>query len=153
MMHEYTATIRWSCDGEFAKGRYSRAHTWEFDGGITLPASASPGVVPLPYSDASAVDPEEAYVAAISSCHMLTFLDLIRRKGFLVTGYTDKAVGHMVNDDGTWWVSRVELDPDITWDGPAPDAKTLNALADLVVNEVQVGRHEEAAALGRRPQS
>ena len=126
-MHEYTATIRWICEGEFAKGRYSRAHDWSFDGGVTLRASASPLSVPLPYSDASAVDPEEALVAAISSCHMMTFLDIIRRKGFVASAYTDEAVGQMTEDGGKWWISRVDLYPKITWVGVEPDAKTLDA--------------------------
>ena len=64
-MHIYKATIRWTCDGDFAKGRYSRAHDWEFDGGAVVPGSASPLIVPLPFSDAAAVDPEEAFVAAV----------------------------------------------------------------------------------------
>ena len=83
--------------------------------------------MPLPYSDESAVDPEEAFVAAISSCHMMTFLDLIRRKGFAVSAYSDKAVGFMTEDNGKHWVSRVELRPEITWDSDAPDPETLAA--------------------------
>ena len=126
-MHEYTATISWTADGEFAKGRYSRAHDWSFDGGVTLRASASPLSVPLPYSDASAVDPEEAFVAAVSSCHMLTFLDIIRRKGFSVSAYTDTAVGKMTKDGDKWWISRVDLFPEITWAGEAPSAQALDA--------------------------
>ena len=126
-MHKYTATISWACEGEFSKGRYSRAHDWSFDGGVTLRASASPLVVPLPYSDASAVDPEEAFVAAISSCHMMTFLDFIRRKGFDASAYKDEAVGFMTQDDGVWWVSRVELRPEISWVGDVPPDDVLDA--------------------------
>ena len=78
--HLYRATVAWNRgDGEFAKGRYSRGHTWRFDGGIAVPASASPQVVPKPYVNEAAVDPEEAFIASLSSCHMLTFLDLARR--------------------------------------------------------------------------
>ena len=126
-MHEYTASISWTAEGDFAKGRYSRAHDWSFDGGVTLRASASPLVVPLPYSDAAAVDPEEAFVAAVSSCHMMTFLDIIRRKGFVASAYTDDAVGQMIQDGETWWIARVDLYPKITWVDAPPDATTLAA--------------------------
>ncbi|MGH7373227.1 MAG: OsmC family protein, partial [Candidatus Rokuibacteriota bacterium] len=82
-MSEHKATVRWALkDGEFLKGRYSREHTWTFDGGVIVPASPSPGVVPAPYSNPAHVDPEEAYVASISSCHMLTFLYVAMRQGF-----------------------------------------------------------------------
>src|SRR3569833_2808834 len=74
-MAEYVATIDWRFDGgDFAKGRYSRAHRWAFDGGVEIPASSSPHVVPVPFSDPGGVDPEEALVASASSCHMLSFL-------------------------------------------------------------------------------
>ena len=79
-----TATVAWRMAGDdFAKGRYSRAHEWRFDGGVSVPASASPAFVPPPLSRAEAVDPEEAFVAAISSCHMLWFLDLARNAATL----------------------------------------------------------------------
>ena len=95
-MSEHTATIAWQRGSDtFAKGRYSRVHEWRFDGGAAVPASASPQVVPAPWSDASAVDPEEAFVAALSSCHMLWFLSLAAGKGFIVDSYADEAVGHM----------------------------------------------------------
>src|SRR5918999_385435 len=94
--HEYRATVVWRREGEdFAKARYSRAHDWRFDGGITVRASASPQVVPKPYSREDAVDPEEAFIAALSSCHMLTFLDLARRAGVVVDSYEDEATGVM----------------------------------------------------------
>jgi organic hydroperoxide reductase OsmC/OhrA len=94
-MSTYTATIRWSRTGEggFAKGQYSRAHQWAFDGGTVVPASASSHVVPAPWSDAAGVDPEEAFVASLSSCHMLFFLDFSRRAGFMVDSYVDEAEG------------------------------------------------------------
>jgi organic hydroperoxide reductase OsmC/OhrA len=82
-MHEYQATISWERgEGDGSLRRYSRAHTWTFDGGLTVPASASPQIVRAPYSDAAAIDPEEAFVAALSSCHMLWFLDLATQRGF-----------------------------------------------------------------------
>lgn len=95
-MSEHTATIAWQRDADtFAKGRYSRVHEWRFDGGAAVVASASPDIVPAPWSDASAVDPEEAFVAALSSCHMLWFLSLAAAQGFVVDSYDDEAVGHM----------------------------------------------------------
>src|SRR4029453_16373517 len=97
MAHEYKATIVWQRkpDEDFSKGRYSRAHEISFDGGITVQASASPSVVPLPFSKEDAVDPEEMFVAALSNCHMLTFVDLARRAGFVIDSYVDEAVGMM----------------------------------------------------------
>ena len=86
-MAEHTATITWSRgNDDFLDKRYHRAHTWQFDGGTTVAASSSPHVVPLPYSDAAAVDPEEAYVAALSSCHMLWFMDFASRAGYRQIG-------------------------------------------------------------------
>ena len=84
-MSTYTATIRWTRDQstDFAKGQYSRAHEWAFDGGAVVPASPSPHVVPAPWSDPAGVDPEEAFVASLSSCHMLFFVDFARRAGFV----------------------------------------------------------------------
>ncbi|MGQ7792263.1 OsmC family protein [Faunimonas sp. B44] len=127
--HEYRATIVWRHDGgDFAKGRYSRGHEWRFDGGVTVPASASPSVVHLPLSREDAVDPEEAFVAALSSCHMLTFLDLARRAGLVVRSYEDEAVGTMERiAPGKMAVTRVVLRPKIVFDAE-PDAA---ALADL----------------------
>ena len=96
-MSEHLATVAWQRGTDtFEKGRYSRVHEWRFDGGVVVPASASPDVVPAPWSDANAVDPEEAFVAALSSCHMLWFLSLTAAKGFIVDSYKDDAVGHML---------------------------------------------------------
>lgn len=123
-MAEYLATIRWKTSGEFSKGTYSREHTWSFDGGLTVPASSSPHSVRLPFSNPANLDPEEAFVAAISSCHMLTFLWLAYRGGFEVTSYEDEAVGVMTkNERGVPWVSTVTLRPRITWGAsrPSPD--------------------------------
>lgn len=124
-MAEHKATIRWNRAGQdFLKGRYSREHTWTFDGGATVPASSSPSVVPLPYSNPAGVDPEEAFVAAISSCHMLTYVYLASRQGFQVDSYTDEAVGVMAkNEKGVPWVSLVTLHPQIAYSGekfPSP---------------------------------
>lgn len=95
-MSEYTSTIEWSLDGpNFSTNRYSRRHRWLFDGGISVPASSSPQVVPLPMSDAAAVDPEEAFVASLSSCHMLWFLFIASKSGYVVEAYRDHATGVM----------------------------------------------------------
>ena len=126
-MSEHTALIEWTSTAEptdFLKGRYSREHQWTFDGGFTMPASPSPTVVPLPWSNPAVVDPEEAFVASVSSCHMLTFLYLAAKAGFAVRHYRDHAVGVMTkNERGALWVSRVTLNPQIAYAGdktPSP---------------------------------
>ena len=128
--HQYRATIAWRREGEdFAKGRYSRAHEWRFDGGITVPGSASPSVVPAPFSRQDAVDPEEAFVAALSSCHMLTFVDMARRAGIVVESYEDEAVGIMERiAPGRMAITRVTLRPRIVFDGAMPDQGKLDEL-------------------------
>jgi organic hydroperoxide reductase OsmC/OhrA len=132
MAHGHRATIRWAREegAVFTDGRYSRAHAWTFDGGITVPGSPSPGVVPLPWSREEAVDPEEAFVAAASSCHMLTFLHLASKRRFVVDTYEDEATGFMTkNEAGRLFVSRIVLDPRITFSGERrPDEA---AIADL----------------------
>jgi organic hydroperoxide reductase OsmC/OhrA len=118
-MSKHVATIRWRREGpDFCAGKYSREHTWTFDGGVTVPASPAPSVVPAPWSNAAHVDPEEAFVAAVSSCHMLTFLWLASRAGFQADSYEDEAAGTMTkNEKGVPWVSRVVLQPRILWSG------------------------------------
>ncbi len=125
-MSEHKATISWKrTSPDFIKGKYSREHSWTFDGGLTIPASPSPSVVPAPYSNPAHVDPEEAYVASISSCHMLTFLYLASKQGFQVDSYEDEAVGLMSkNEKGAAWVGSVTLNPKIIYSGeklPAPE--------------------------------
>jgi organic hydroperoxide reductase OsmC/OhrA len=116
-MAEHKAMIRWASSGDgeaFLKGRFSRAHTWTFDGGLTVPASAAPSVIPAPFSNPAGVDPEEAYVAAIASCHMMSFLYVAMRAGFVVERYEDDAVGAMrKNERGVIWVGAVTLRPRI----------------------------------------
>ncbi len=124
-MSEHRAIVRWKRSGpDFLKGKYSREHTWTFDGGATIDASPSPSVVPAPHSNPALVDPEEAFVAAISSCHMLTFLYLASRAGFEVDSYQDEASGVMTkNERGVPWISAVTLTPKIEFSGekqPAP---------------------------------
>lgn len=129
-MSTYTAKIVWKSDSPetFTKNRYSRGHTWEFDGGVTVPASSSPQVVPR-FSVEAAVDPEEALVASAASCHMLTFLYFAARAGFNIASYTDDAVGEMAAmDDGRQWMSRITLSPQIEWVGDAPTAEQLISL-------------------------
>jgi len=97
-MSEHRATIEWTgtaSAGDFQKGRYSREHRWAFDGGLSVDASSSPSVVPVPWSNPRYVDPEESFVASISSCHMLTFLFVAAKAGFAVASYRDEAVGVM----------------------------------------------------------
>jgi organic hydroperoxide reductase OsmC/OhrA len=130
-MSEYKAIIRWKCSGpDFLKGRYSREHTWTFDGGFVVPASSSPSVVPVPMSNPANVDPEEAFVAAVSSCHMLTFIYLAGKAQFQVDSYEDEAVGVMSkNEKGVPWISAITLHPKIAWGGGnQPTATELAAL-------------------------
>ena len=130
-MSTYTATIRWvrSDDADFAKGHYTRAHQWAFDGGVNVPASASPHIVPAPWSDPAGVDPEEAFIASLASCHMLFFVDFARRGGFVVDSYTDEAEGFLEKRaDGKMAMTRVTLRPRIAWSGTTPDEA---AIADL----------------------
>jgi len=130
-MSAYTATIRWTRDPgtDFTKGQYSRAHEWAFDGGAVVAASPSPHVVPAPWSDQRGVDPEEAFVASLSSCHMLFFVDFARRAGFVVDSYVDEAEGALEKRaDGKTAMTRVTLRPRVTWGGAAPDEA---GIADL----------------------
>lgn len=130
-MSEHAAVVEWKGDGNFASGKYSRAHSWSFDGGVTVPASPSPQVVRPPLSDPAGVDPEEAFVAAIASCHLLTFLYVAQKRGLVVTRYRDHAIGRMTkNERRVPWVSRVELRPAIEFEVP-PDERLLAELHDL----------------------
>jgi organic hydroperoxide reductase OsmC/OhrA len=152
-MSTYKATVRWSRSGEgdFTKGQYSRAHEWAFDGGAVVPASASPHVVPAPWSDEAGVDPEEAFVASLSSCHMLFFLDFARRAGFTIDNYVDEAEGVLEkNADGKMAMTRATLRPRVTWAGDPPSEATLADLhhraheacfiANSVTTEIKVER-------------
>ena len=126
MAHEYSAEIRWTRDSAaFLDGRYSRAHKWIFDGEIEVPASSSPLTVRVPYSREDAVDPEEALIAAVSSCHMLFFLFHAAKSGFLIDAYTDRAVGILGKTDaGRVAMTKITLRPDIAFGGekrPTPD--------------------------------
>jgi organic hydroperoxide reductase OsmC/OhrA len=127
-MQEFEAIVDWQRAGQaFSDQRYSRAHEWAFDGGLRVPASSSPLSVPLPMSDASCVDPEEAFVAAASSCHMLFFLSIAATRGFIVDSYHDKAVGFLDTDaEGAVSMTKIVLRPAIAFSGARlPDAVEL----------------------------
>lgn len=129
-MSEYTATIYWQRLGAaFTDNKYSRAHEWRFDGGVVVPASSSPHVVRIPLSDPSAVDPEEAFVASLSSCHMLFFLSLAAQQGWVVDDYEDRAVGVLgKNEAGRMAMTVVTLRPKVVFSGRAPSAEQLAEL-------------------------
>lgn len=125
-MHSYDATVSWSRGNQkFTDNRYSRGHAWTFDGGVEVPASSSPHVVPLPMSVAENVDPEEALVAATSSCHMLFFLGFAAKRGFVVDSYVDRASGIMEkNGEGKVAMTRITLRPQVAFGGehrPTPE--------------------------------
>jgi len=134
--------VKWqrAADATFTDQRYSRAHSWSFDGGITVPGSSSPHSVRLPYSVAEAIDPEEALVAALSSCHMLTFLYVAAKQGYVVDAYVDEAIGVMTkNEHGKFWVSKVALHPAITFSGDKrPTAEALEHLHHLAHEECYI---------------
>jgi len=149
-MAEHHATISWERDGAaFVDNRYSRGHRWEFDGGVSVAASSSPHVVPLPYSVEAAVDPEEAFVAAISSCHMLWFLSLAAKQGYVIDQYADTAVGVMGRDaDGTLAMLDVTLRPAVAFSGiKQPNEEQLMVLhhaahaACFIANSVKTRIH------------
>ena len=114
----YSVKILWkkNLDEAFVDSKYSRSHTWSFDGGIEIPASSSPHVVPVPMSNESAVDPEEAFVAAVSSCHMLWFLSIAAEKNFIVESYEDNAIGVLgKNGEGKLAMTKITLKPKVNF--------------------------------------
>jgi len=130
-MSEYHARVSWQRgNADFLDNRYSRGHLWEFDGGVSVPATSSPHVVPAPMSVESNVDPEEAFVAALSSCHMLFFLSLAAKAGLLVDSYVDEAVGVLAKDgEGRMAMTRVLLRPRIEFGGDSlPEEAQLDSL-------------------------
>lgn len=138
-MSEHQARIRWTRRPEerFIDSRYSRGHVWEFDGGVSVPASSAVSSVPLPYSKAENVDPEEAFIAAISSCHMLTFLYLAAKAGLVVDSYDDRAVGTMGrNAKGRMAVLTARLSPEIVFSG-------ARSPTDADVQRLHHAAHEE----------
>ncbi|MEU4395174.1 OsmC family protein [Kribbella sp. NPDC023855] len=129
-MSEHVVDVSWSRGGrEFTYQTYSRDHEWRFDGGVTVPGSAAPAYLG---SDTGAVDPEEAFVAALSSCHMLTFLAIAAKKRLVVDSYVDHAVGEMAkNEAGRLAITKVTLNPVITFAGETPDEATLERIHHL----------------------
>ena len=133
-MTHYTAETIWrrgdASREDFLAHRYSRRHRLRFDGGVEVPASSSPHVVPLPYSDPSAVDPEESFVASLSSCHMLWFLDIAARAGWCVDRYADAATGVMrKNEVGKLAMTMVILHPAVEFSGEQlPDRAEIERL-------------------------
>lgn len=159
-MTRHVARIAWEHDGPpdvaaFRRGRYSRAHSWQFDGGLSVSASSSPDVIPVPWSTPEAIDPEEAFVAAIASCHMMSFLYCAGRAGYALASYTDEAVGTLGRTaEGRRWIERVVLQPRIVWaDGHEPSAAEVAALHDaahaecFIANSVATAITVENAAL------
>lgn len=147
-MSEHVATVEWSRgDQPFLDNRYARAHDWRFDGGAVVRGSSAPSSVPEPMSDATAVDPEEALVAAVSSCHMLFFLAFAGKAGFVVDRYSDDAVGVMGRDErGKISITQVTLRPAVVFSGETrPDAAALEALhhraheACYIANSIRAG--------------
>ncbi|WP_409288675.1 OsmC family protein [Pseudomonas sp. KCJK8927] len=137
-MAQYTAQVAWAREGQdFLGNQYSRRHLWRFDGGVEVVGSSSPHVVPLPLSDASAVDPEEAFVASLSSCHMLWFLSLAAKQRFCVEQYVDDAVGVMDrNEAGRTAMTLVTLRPWVAFSGERqPTREQLERLHHLAHEE------------------
>ena len=130
-MSQHTVTVIWQRGEQaFTDNAYSRGHEWKFDGGATVAASASPDVVPLPMSVAENVDPEEAFVASLASCHMLFFLSIAAKRGYLVDSYTDAAHGYTgKNEDGRVAVTKVVLEPKVSFAGEeVPTAEQLSKM-------------------------
>lgn len=131
-MSKHTALVRWQRQESeaFSDNQYCRAHTWEFDGGLCVPASPSPHIVPLPLSVQENVDPEEAFIAALSSCHMLVFLSIAAKRRYVIDSYIDEAVGELtVGESGKEWVSKVVLRPKIAFVGEKqPTRKQLEKM-------------------------
>ena len=153
--HEYVATVVWERkDAKFTDNRYPRLHEWRFDGGVVVPGTSSPKVVPVPLSDANAVDPEEAFVASLSACHMLFFLFHAAKKGYVVERYEDAAVGEMgKNAEGRTAMLKVVLRPAIAWGSDKrPGAEDLEAMHHqahvdcYIANSVKTDVVIEAAA-------
>jgi organic hydroperoxide reductase OsmC/OhrA len=141
-MSSHRATVVWKREGDFTRKKYDRRHVWRFDGGIEVPASASPHVVPFPFSAEQAVDPEEAFVAAISSCHMLTFLFLAANDGFVAEAYEDEAEGQLkADEEGQKWIETVTLRPRIVWASDrGPNDQQLAALHHRAHRECFIAR-------------
>ena len=129
-MGVYEAKVVWNrADQPFLDKRYSRAHSWSFDGGAVVPGSSAPSSVPVPMSDPAGVDPEEAMIASLSSCHMLWFLAFAANAGLVVDSYVDEASGKMGKDEnGKRYLAEVTLRPFTSFTGREPDQAEIDAL-------------------------
>lgn len=134
-MSEHIAVIKWQRNqAKFVDNKYSREHIWQFDGGAEILASASPNVVSIPYSNPARIDPEEAFVASLSSCHMLWFLSIAAKRKFVVESYIDRAIGVLnKNEKGKLAITKVILRPQVIF-----------ALENLPTVEQIDAIHEEA---------
>jgi organic hydroperoxide reductase OsmC/OhrA len=131
-MSTYTAEILWQRENKeaFVDNKYSRAHQWNFDGGASVAASPSPHIVPAPYSVEENVDPEEAFIASLSSCHMLFFLQIAAKRKFIVDKYSDNAIGVLGKDNaGKISMTTVTLRPHVQFSGDKQP--TLNQLETM----------------------
>ena len=136
-MSTHHATVEWKKEGDFARKKYLRTHVWRFDGGIEVRAAASPSVVPKPWTVDDAVDPEEAFIASVSSCHMLTFLFHASNEGYVVEKYVDQAEGHL--KDG--WIQEIVLRPKLEFSGEKrPTPEELKHLHHLAHEECFIAR-------------
>ncbi|SFM57523.1 OsmC family protein [Rugamonas rubra] len=150
----FEATLEWQRNGQvFLDQRYSRAHTWSFDGGLTVPASSSPLSVPPPMSEAANLDPEEALVAATSSCHMLFFLSIAAQRGHTVDSYVDRAVGVLgKNADGKMAMTRIALRPEISFAGTTwPGAEELAAIHHAAHDKCYIANSLKAEVVVEAP--
>ena len=151
---QFEAKLEWQRkDQDFLDQRYSRAHEWIFDGGLRVPASSSPLSVPLPMSNADNVDPEEALVAAASSCHMLFFLSIAARRGYVVDSYADHAVGLLEKDArGRMAMTSITLRPAIVFAGEHwPDEETLDAIHHEAHDKCYIANSLKAEVVVEQP--
>ena len=149
-MPEYFAAVRWQRDDQiFSDNKYSRGHVWNFDGGQSVAASSSPHVVPLPYSVEANVDPEEAFVASLSSCHMLFFLSIAAKQGFIVDQYVDHAVGLMQADaEGKMAITSVKLVPKVVFGGDnQPTFQQLEKMHHLAHSQCYIANSVKTAVV------
>ncbi len=152
-MAQYSADVIWERgEAVFTDNRYSRRHRWRFDGGLEVPGSSSPHSVPVPLSDPAAIDPEEAFVAALSSCHMLWFLSIAAKRGFRIDRYRDQASGIMErNADGRWCISTVTLRPEAQFSGkPLPTREQTEAMHHRAHEECYIA-HSVSAQIRIEP--
>lgn len=159
-MSEHIAIVQWQRNGaKFADNKYSREHIWQFDGGVEIPASSSPHVVPVPYSNPACVDPEEAFIASLSSCHMLWFLSIAAKRKFIVDSYSDRAIGLMEkNQEGKLAIAKIYLRPQVMFSGDnLPTDKQIEEMHEsahhscFLANSVKTEIIVEAIAVAQMP--